>query len=279
MLNESYINLITGDIHEDFKKFSNPLYKMMKLKNLNNIRLFIAGDFGLNFHGGQAEKDKLFKEKVNSLGIEVFSVIGNHENRDVLDQLPVIYRNGGKMYQADDKLFYLMTGETYTFTDENGMSFSLFSFGGGFSTDQKERIEHEKKTGNCIFWEKEMPSDSEYEYARNKLKESENRVDIIISHTSPLELKKHIIKHFRVPGKDIYGGEHKLNLFLEEVLSSVSYKKWFFGHFHCDAIMTPDEKIYAVFEEIRFLKTGELVDANKILREAKSIQKKTNRRG
>lgn len=278
MLNKSYINLITGDIHEDFKKFSNPLYKMMKLKNWNNIRLFVAGDFGLDFHGGQTEKDIVFKKKVQNLGIEVFSVIGNHENRDVLDQLPVVYRNGGKMYQAGDKLFYLINGEIYTFTDENGIPFNLFAFGGGFSTDRKERIEHEKKTGNCIFGEKEMPSDSEYEYARGKLNASQNKIDIIISHTSPLEIKKHIIKYFRVPGKDIYGGEHKLNLFLEEILSSVSYKKWFFGHFHCDAIMTPDEKIYAVFEDIRFLTTGEVTNINNILKKVKAIQKTKNRK-
>lgn len=261
MSNENYINLITGDVHENTQKFITfTCREFLNLKPTDKIRLFITGDFGLDFHGGYTEKDILFRKTINNLAMEIFSVIGNHENRDVIDNYPIIYKNGGKMLQADERIFYLMNGEIYTFTDEHGKPFKLFAFGGGFSTDRTKRIEHEKQTGECIFWEKELPSEAEYEYARTKLKEVSNNVDIILSHTSPMELKKKIIQYFRVPGKNSYDDEHDLNQFLEEILNSVTFKKWYFGHFHCDAVMTPDEKMYVVYENIRFMTTGEMVD-------------------
>lgn len=42
--------------------------------------------------------------------------------------------------------------------------------------------------------------------------------------------------------------------------------------------MTPDEKIYAVFEDIRFLTTGEVTNINNILKKVKAIQKTKNRK-
>ena len=51
--------------------------------------------------------------------------------------------------------------------------------------------------------------------------------------------------------------EFPLTAFLDQICASVSYDRWFFGHFHIDFELWKNQT--AVFNTIRNLETGEIV--------------------
>lgn len=226
---------VTGDIHsEAIKRFENMYF--------NNDIVLICGDFGLPWHSAnddgyiEDEKQLLWLEKQNA----VFAFIdGNHENFKLLNKRPVENWHGGKVHKIRRNIYHLMRGEIF----EIG-GYSFFTFGGALSTDKKYRTE------NITWWENEIFTKYEYENAIKNLEKVNYTVDFVITHTAPRQL---LLSNEVFISKNIdsqkYQNDKTCDM-LTELYQSITYKKWYFGHFHFN-ISNKNSNAECIYEKIK----------------------------
>ena len=139
-----------------------------------------------------------------------------------------------------------MRGEVY-----NIDGISVFAFGGGYSIDKYRRQE------NVSWWRQEMPSEEEYKNAEKNLQKVDYQVDYIITHTAPSESVYYLSVMQRLAVNKNVVEEQPLNTFLDHIRQQVTYKHWYFGHFHIDIELWRNQT--AVLSSIRELETGRIV--------------------
>ena len=222
---------ITGDTHiptSDIQKLGSRRFGEQKDLTKEDF-VIICGDFGGVWNGGNEEKywlGWLDKKSFTTLFID-----GNHENFDMLNRYETEDFCGGMSHKITDSIRHLMRGYVFEIC-----GIRIFTFGGAASHDKDYRTEGQN------WWKEEMPSHTELERARKALAECGNSVDVILTHCAPTSIQKIIAPDYAV---------NELTDFLEEIKNSVSYKKWFFGHYHIDEEI--DGKHIAVFEKISAL--------------------------
>ncbi|WRS28602.1 metallophosphoesterase [Oscillospiraceae bacterium MB08-C2-2] len=214
---------ITGDIHGDLSRFNT--------KGMRRLRkgdtLIICGDFGFLWEDSKAEQKALRwigKRRYNVLFVE-----GTHDNLDLIEKYPVTDWMGGKVREISGNLRQLVRGSVFTLENSK-----LLAFGGGDSVDADMR--HAGET----WWSRELPTPEEVEIARQNLALHENKVDYIITHQPSNKI------HGALTMKD--NEPNNLDVFLDEVLRNCSFTRWYFGHYHLDRLIPPNQ--VAVFKEI-----------------------------
>ena len=222
---------ITGDTHNTID-MSNLSTKNMKFccKKFNadyhNITTAIVlGDFGLPWSACPVDErgihpkdktDRYLLKWYNSKPFKVLAVMGNHENYDMIEKLPEIEMFGSKVLKVSKNIFYLKRGEVYTI---EGNKFLVL--GGARSQDKAYRIPHES------WWPQEELSEEEKRNCFIRIKESGGSFDYVLSHNGTsqgiacLESMEEVQKDSTVS-------------FNDEVACAVTYRKWFFGHWHID---------------------------------------------
>ena len=165
----------------------------------------------------------------------ILYIEGNHDNYDLIENLPKSEWNGGRVH-IDERygFIHLMRGQVYNI---NGNK--IFTFGGAYSIDKKFR-----KQG-ISHWDRELPSEEEYEEGRKNLERVNYEVDYVLTHTCPLSIF-HLIPKMSMGYT--FEPNYELETYLEEIYHKLKFKKWFFGHYHIDKRI--DEKFYALFESI-----------------------------
>lgn len=228
---------ITGDCHANFHKFSMENFPEQKEMDREDI-VIVCGDFGL-WHDSASERWWL--EWIEQKPFTLVFVDGNHENFDRLygDEFPVVDFCGGKAHKIRDNLYHLMRGHTFTF---GGKSF--WCFGGARSHDISDGIldrddfdsdedfykaiklgYKQKKVfriNHVSWWEQELPTESEMAFGIQTLKRHDNQVDYIVTHCCPQEIAS-------------VNGFHEADIltnYFNTVAYTVSFSKWFFGHYH-----------------------------------------------
>lgn len=214
---------VTGDTHGDKNCFLAPAMKKLK----KHDSLIICGDFGFIWDGTK-EEQKTLKWLSKRKYIVAF-VEGTHENFDLLEQYPIIDMWNGKVRHICGNIYMLLKGEIYTI--ENN---SFMCFGGGIVDEYSDILENNET--NCGLGATEQ----EVEHAKAKLAEYNWKVDYIITHDIPSKLKSFIL----------IGSEYNyiLNSFLDEMYSKCKYRRWFFGCYHLDKIVTP--QVTGVFSKV-----------------------------
>lgn len=215
---------VTGDTH------GGQAYGAQKL-NSSNFKenreltkedyLIVAGDFGYLWNKDVPSDEeeyhyKWFREKK----FTTLFVDGNHENFDRIDKLPQVKMFGGEVGMVNDSIYHLKRGEVYTI---NGIK--IFTFGGGVSIDKWRRREH------LSWWPQENPNHREFNHGLMNLKEHNWDVDVVITHDCPTS----IYEEFDFEKYDYVS---QLQKYLEDVEGQLSYKRWFFGHYHFDIEMS-----------------------------------------
>lgn len=234
---------ITGDTHGNQKKWVEQIQNVLKSGDI----IIIAGDFGIGFWNGPFWSEELFFDYIAKQNYTVLFVDGNHENFAKLNSYPIENWNGGKAHiLRQQNLIHLMRGEIYSI---DGVS--IFTFGGGYSSDKYRRQE------NISWWPNELPSDDEYDNAIMNLKKANYCVDIIISHTAPFETVQYMSTMQKSGIKNDAIEERPLTTFLDYVQKNTEYNHWYFGHFHVDAELWRNQT--ALLSYIRELKTGKIV--------------------
>lgn len=198
--------------------------------------LIVCGDFGYLMSG--SPREELFLRELSFRPYTVCFLDGNRENFDLLEKLKVSDWRGGKAHRLRRNVVHLMRGQVYRLEGKR-----LFTMGGGYSIDRLRRFE------GVDWWARELPSGAEYELARENLLAEGMEVDYILTHAAPASLMRAIAQ--------ACPEEAELNHFLEWVKNAVRYNRWYFGHLHMDAEL--NDRMYALFTEVRELTTGELV--------------------
>ena len=214
---------ITGDIHGDITRFSDK--RLRKLKK--NDCLIVCGDFGFIWDGSKKEKailKKLGKKRYNILFVD-----GCHENFSLLNDYPESEWNGGKVHIISGRLMHLMRGSLYKIGDTK-----LLAFGGGQSDDADIR-----KPANT-WWKEEVPEQSEIDYAKERLKSTDNIVDYIVTHEPPASLKDFL----QIDTEQ----ESEMGAYFDSLRTECRFKRWFFGKCHVNKIIPP--QYHAVFNDI-----------------------------
>lgn len=232
----------TGDIHANQYKWVEQIHPALSSGDI----LIVNGDFGIGFWNGRYWSEETFFDWISEQEYTVLFVDGNHENFNKLNDYPGELWNGGRVHKIRHNLIHLMRGEVY-----NIDGISVFAFGGGYSIDKYRRQE------NVSWWRQEMPSEEEYKNAEKNLQKVDYQVDYIITHTAPSESVYYLSVMQRLAVNKNVVEEQPLNTFLDHIRQQVTYKHWYFGHFHIDIELWRNQT--AVLSSIRELETGRIV--------------------
>lgn len=207
----------TGDIHgrpqgiqEYFEKHAHS----------QDDTLVILGDVGANYYRNKT--DKKVKKALDSLGLTVLCIHGNHEIRPA--NIPTYQQkewNGGLVWYEPEfpNLLFARDGEIFTIEDIRHLV-----IGGAYSVDKYYRLER-----GYGWWEDEQPSDEIKEYVERQV--LHKSFDIILSHTCHAKFKP---TEAFLPGIDQSSVDESTEVWLDKIEERASYKLWLCGHWHID---------------------------------------------
>lgn len=221
---------VTGDTHGRIERIS----ENESLKALGEgDYLIVCGDFGfvlatkgtMNYF---AEYEDILR--LEALPYTVLFVDGNHENFDRLNAYPEEIWNGGKVHRIGKNILHLMRGQVFEIEGKR-----IFTMGGAHSFDKFIRTE------GLSWWSAEIPNVDELAEAKRNLERFNNTVDYVITHTAPRA-------GIAALGFDVADDEIPLTELLDYVLENVSFKRWYFGHWHTDRKI--DERLFAIYNYV-----------------------------
>jgi hypothetical protein len=216
---------VTGDVHGEMgmDKFNMKNFPQQKFLTKDDC-MIVCGDFGLIWDNSKQEKH--WQKWISERNFTILFVDGNHENHDMLNQYPVEFWNGGKVHHISDSIIHLMRGQVFNIDNKK-----IFTFGGANSTDKAHRI------NKISWWEDEMPSYSEMSEGLDNLEKHNWEVDYILTHNCCSSTLSKIDTIPRIYNSDC------LNNYLETIESMVSYKHWYFGHFHFNEMISEKQTV------------------------------------
>lgn len=243
MLSKEYKMIyITGDTHGNQYKWVEQIESVISPADI----IIVCGDFGVGFWNGRYWSEETFYDFLSAQKYTVLFIDGNHENFDKLYSYPIGTWCGGRVHKIRQNIIHLMRGEVYCIED-----ISIFVMGGGYSIDKYLRTE------GVSWWPQEMPSEEEYDNALENLKNADFKVDYIITHTAPSETVYYLSTLRSLGIKNDVVQERQLTIFLDEIQRKVTYKHWYFGHFHVDRELWRNQT--ALLSCVRELETGKVV--------------------
>ncbi len=247
---------ITGDTHGEFhNRFSFRNYPELKSLTKNDY-VIICGDFGgIWDYGEESKNEKHWLDWFEERPFTLLFVDGNHENFDRLYSYTVTKWHGGNVHVIRPHVLHLMRGQVF---DLEGKKF--FAFGGASSHDMvgglldmndpefkknKKRLEYDGipyRVRHLSWWEQELASEEEMEEGRKNLRTVDNSVDYIITHCCSTSTQSIIGRLSDKPDRQTD--------YLEFIKNNITYKKWFFGHYH-DNRNISDKEILLYEEMVR----------------------------
>lgn len=229
---------ITGDTHNT-EDMSNLSSKNMKLCCMEQgvdfhaiTHAIVLEDFGLPWSSNceidekgihpADHTDRYLLKWYNQKPFKILAVMGNHDNYDLIEKLPEVEMFGSKVLKVSDNVFYLKRGEIYYIKDKH-----FLVLGGAMSDDKAWRTPHES------WWEQEEWSEEEMSSVLSKV-ETEKQFDFVLSHTGP-SASIALTDDFFKNEENLNQLHRDSNVVLNDKIDSIiSYKKWFFGHWHSD---------------------------------------------
>lgn len=219
---------LTGDVHcpYDIAKLNTRNWPEQKLLTRADY-LIVCGDMGIVWDGSHT--DRYWQNWFQNKPFTTLFVDGNHENHDLLDQMPIEEWKGGKIHRIRPNVYHLLRGQVF---EIDGIS--LFSMGGASSHDKEYRQE------GVSWWPRELPNHLEYCEALENLEQHGWKVDLVVTHCAPNCVQDVL--------KDGYFYDKLTRFFDEVLLKNLSYENWFFGHYHTDIDI--DERLHGIYEKI-----------------------------
>lgn len=198
---------ICGDTHGliDFDKLKN--YFERRYASEKDV-LIILGDAGIVW----GEEDCSFSE-FSQLGPTILFIDGNHENFPLLNRFPVVDIFGGKAHYLHRRIYHILRGEMLNI---NGLSF--LCLGGATSIDK------EMRTPGVSWWPEENITKQDMENALENAGKMNGEVDYVLTHCAPSSIVEKMFGY--LVDRDTRQ--------LEILRGRVSFKHWFFGHYHED---------------------------------------------
>ena len=143
---------------------------------------------------------------------------------------------GGMVWYEDEfpNLLFAKDGEIYRFGDYN-----CIVIGGAYSVDMPYRL-----MNGFPWFSSEQPSDEIKTYVESQLAERDNKIDIVLSHTSPLKYEP--VEVF-LSGINKSSVDQSTEKWLDKIEKNLDYCKWYCGHFHTEKKI---DKMQFMFEGI-----------------------------
>jgi DNA repair exonuclease SbcCD nuclease subunit len=206
--------LAIGDVHGQWNIFNH----FLRLRNLSNCAIIVAGDFGIGFNTARKEMKRLnyLNEMMKNRDSCVFAVRGNHDDPMYFD---------GRSDMEHVKLV-----QDYTVLELNDLK--ILCVGGAVSIDRINRTSYTHNKGRN-WWKNET-----FYLDVNKA-ESMRNIDVVVTHSSPHFAFPHVKGELDYWSKldDLVESDCKKE---REDISKLYYalkpnntiKKWIHGHFH-----------------------------------------------
>lgn len=214
---------LIGDRHGEEDGFSEEKLPGQSSWTAEDI-VIVTGDFGYVMRGEWNNVPE--KNKLDALAKKPYTILfcdGNHEGFDDLVKYPEQTCFGGPVRRIRPNVFWLQRGYVYTIEGH-----TFFVMGGAYSMDKAWRLRYEEICGQRIWFEQELPGPEAYRRAIRSLEERHHQVDYIVTHTAPRSIIPRIIGKYPDPH------DAELTGFLDWVYHEVSFRRWYFGHFHED---------------------------------------------
>lgn len=219
---------VTGDTHGgiDIAKLNSQNFPEQKRLTKEDY-VIICGDFGFVWNGGQEEQWWL--KWLSDRNFTTLWIDGNHENFERLYAYPEISKFGGKAREIVPGIYHISRGQVLTIDGRR-----IFFMGGARSIDKKWRLDR------ISWWEEELPSVAEEQSALDALEACGWNVDYVVTHCAPSSVAGQL-----VPGA--FEADSATELF-EHIDHRLSYKKWYFGHYHVDEVV--DDQHEALYNKV-----------------------------
>ncbi|MBR6381264.1 MAG: metallophosphoesterase [Lachnospiraceae bacterium] len=245
---------VTGDTHAEFRyRFNTENFPEQRQMTKDDF-LIICGDFGGIWDiGWESKNEKYWLDWFESRPYTLLFVDGNHENFDRLYGYPVKEWHGGLVHEIRPHVLHLMRGQVFEIDGKK-----IFAFGGARSHDidggilspedpdfKKKKHDLDKehicyRIDHLSWWERELATEEEMEEAYRNLQANGNEADFVITHCCATSTQTLL-------GGSLFQPDAVTD-FLEYVKTHVTYKKWFFGHYH-DNRNVSDKEIL-IYEQI-----------------------------
>lgn len=228
---------ITGDTHRDFSRLVNVPFN-------KDDMLIVLGDAGINFLLN--EEDRRFKKLLNGIGIKLFCIRGNHEERpENIEGYEEVEWHGGKVFVEKEfpNLIFAKDGEVY---DIGGAK--VLVIGGAYSVDKEWRL----KYGYGWFKDEQL-SQEEMDHILEKVKGE--KYDVVMTHTCPYKYEP---REVFLNGVDETKVDKSMEYFLDKVEESIEYDKWYCGHYHTEKQIDKLEFMFETVKEFKFERNMEL---------------------
>ena len=229
----------TGDTHGEFDRFQTEFFPEQRNMGKEDY-VIVCGDFGGVWDGSKREEKQL--DWLEQLPFTLLFVSGNHENFDRLARYPVEQWKGGNIQRIRPHVIHLMRGQIFQLE-----GYSFFTMGGGKSHDIKDGVLNpfsedfreqyilyrnmgaQFRVNHRSWWKEEMPSQMEYQQAREALERRNWSVDYIITHCAPSSIVAELI--------DGNNRSDALTDFLEQIRAKTQFHHWLFGHYHDNRVL------------------------------------------
>lgn len=244
---------VTGDCHADFDRFSKSIFPEQNEMTKEDY-VIICGDFGGVWNKDkESARETWWMDWLEEKPFTTLFVDGNHENFDRLCSYPVEEWHGGRVHKIRPSVIHLMRGQVFEIAGKK-----IFTFGGASSHDisggilepddpqfkqKKKELDRGWKPyriNRISWWAQELPTVDEMEEGRRNLEANGNKVDFIVSHCCSSSTQVFL-------GGGLFQPDY-LTDYLEEIRQRVTFKKWFFGHYHDNRNVNAEEIL--VYEQI-----------------------------
>ena len=244
---------ITGDCHRDYRRLNTKNFPEQKEMTKDDY-VIICGDFGgVWVKDCEDKEEKHLMDWLEEKSFTTLFVDGNHENFDRLYAYPVESWQGGKVHKIRPSVIHLMRGQVFEIDGNR-----IFTFGGASSHDisggilersdpnfamkrkalDRERIPYRINREN--WWAQELPSLEEMKEGKRNLAACGNKVDFIVTHCCASSTQALL-------GGGLFQPDITTDYF-EELRQTISFRKWFFGHYHDNRNVNAKEIL--VYEQI-----------------------------
>lgn len=234
---------VTGDTHGDFSRLSPQEFPLQEQLSETDY-VIICGDCGLIWDSSDNSIDEIYWKKwLAARPFTLLFIDGNHENFDRLNAMPAEEWNGGRIHRISDHVLHLMRGQIFCID-----GISIFTLGGAASHDIGDGIinldeqdlhwrntakrwrregRSEFRVNHVSWWKEEVPNEDEINAGIRALAAHGNAVDCILTHEA-------LASDVTLLGGGCFRPDH-FSQRLEEIKRTVSFRHWYFGHYHTDA--------------------------------------------
>lgn len=224
--------LITGDTHGQVKNRLHYIVQNTDNINPEETAVIILGDAGLNFYLNKTDRNN--KKESSEFGMRIYCVRGNHEERPQnIPSMQLVYDpevEGHVWIETEFPLIrYFVDGGEYIVNDK-----SILTIGGAYSIDKYYRLAQAGYRGFSGWFKDEQLSESERDGILSKI--IGKHYDFVLTHTAPINLEP---TDLFLNGIDQSLVDKSMERWLKEVMLSIDWNHWCFGHYHADRIEAP----------------------------------------